>query len=289
MKESKVLGEVFRPKDLRNPYMLASLAGTVACRAERGSYTSKSLDRLIGKIALSEFENAPKPQEKLEVPLWHGTGRYRYIDGQVVDVLDSMATVDSIVPHHDKFDLLRPMDSVSLAKARMYARSYADMHGKGHNEEGRYGSSLFWACAFLGSIAVEAATESKVWTPSGYKKMIGHLAVADTVEWYKKVTTKDRPGVVEVYKSGSDIKENYPVLFAVDNVEPTKTSKSVSLHEVRTEQPIRISEEILHVEVPRSKIEETKKVLGGVSIRAIEGSEYLCSAFTFTDHMHAEV
>jgi hypothetical protein len=220
---------------------------------------------------------------------WHGTGRYQYRGETTIDVLQSIADKGQILPNYDTFDITRPMDSVSLARARIYGRAYADMHGRGANEQERYGNSLFWACAFLGSVAVEACKETKVWSPKGYGLMISHLRETSAVDWYKKITRALEPSVIYAYGNGSDIDNNYPMLFGVKAIETTEVSQTVSLHEVRSEQPLDISSDITHVEVPRDKIDETKRVLGGVAIRAIEDGERIAAQYTFSEHMHAIV
>jgi hypothetical protein len=141
----------------------------------------------------------------------------------------------------------------------------------------------------LGSIAIEASKEVKVWLPKGYYKMLGHLANAEVVEWYKSVTRVPNPSVVEVYKNGSDIEQNYPILFGVKDIDPTPVSRAVALHEVRTEYPIDLHENVTHVEVPRDRVEETKGILGGLDIIPIEEGEWYCIEHTFTEHMHGVV
>jgi len=282
---------IFKPKDIYNPYLLAGVAGRIASNVEVDSRIARSVDALVNLTAL-DATSITKPtslEPQKDIALWHGTGRYKYEDGKIVDVLDGMAVKGSIEPHDDKFDMLGDMRTVSLARSRMYARAYADMHGKGHEELERYGKSLFWASAFLGAVAVEAAKEAKVWRPSGYYRMLDHLRNANAVEWYKKVTRVENPGVTSVYKHGSDIEKNYPVLIAVKDVEPVKTSKAVALHEVCTIQPISLSEDVEYIEVPRNNIEETEEVLGGLDIRPMEEGEWYSIRCSFTEHIHGKI
>lgn len=283
---------VLRGKDLRNPYLLVGLAGRIAATHERDSPTNKLLDRLLGRFVLSKLKPVDDPDIRAryaEVSHWHGTGRFKYDNGGTVDVLQSIAASGLILPSYDAFDLNRPMTSISLARSRAYGRAYADMHGRGINERERYGSSLFWACAFLGSVAVEAAKEAKVWRPHGYYRMMEHLRDANAIEWYKKITRATDPTVVDVYRHGSDIVDNYPVLFGVRNVTPTDTSRAVAIHEVRTEQPLALDTDITHVEVPRVHIEETRRLLGSVAIMAIEDGEHFAAQYSFSEHIHNAV
>jgi hypothetical protein len=287
MKKIYPLEGIIEPKELLNPYIAAGIAGRVATNVETNSHAAKILDKIIAKVALRSLVGLSVDYPQDDSILWHGTGRYKYKNGKIVDILDSIAYTGKILPSTDKFDLLRQMKSISLAKSRMYARAYADMFGDGEREKERYGSSLFWACAFLGSIAIEASKETRVWRPSGYNRMMGHLATADALEWYKKITRIPNPSVIGAYGSGSDIHQNYPVLFAVNDVDRVKTSRAVSLHEVRTESAIDISSSVLHVEVPRTRINETKSILGGLAIKAIEDGEIKASEYSFSQHMHA--
>jgi hypothetical protein len=283
------LSEILRPKDLLNPHLVASVAGRVGSRVELGSFTAKTLDRAVGKLALSSFDATRIPNDTNmydETCLWHGTGRFKHEDGDVTDILAKIADDGYIAPRLDRFDFNGPMESVSLARSRMYARAYADMYGAEPDKSERYGDALFWACAFLGSIAVEASKELKVWTPKGYYEMMHHLGRAGVSEWYKKVTSSHDVNIVNVYRGASDIDDNYPVLFGVRGVDGIPTSRTVALHEIRTDNPLHLDVDITHVEVPNCRIEETQKILAGVAIRSIEEGETFSSQFTFTQHMH---
>jgi hypothetical protein len=226
-----------------------------------------------------------------DIEYWHGTGRYQYAGDTIVDVLGSIARTRMLLPSYDAFDLIRPMQSVSLARSRVYGRVYADMHGTGSKEKERYGSSLFWACAFLGDIAVEASLETRVWRPTGYRRMMDHLFEANALQWYKKLTRASGNTVVNIYRDGSDIQGNYPVLFGVrrGSVTPSATSKAVSIHESRSECPIPLDHSIVHVEVPRDHVEETNRILGGVAVKAIEDGERWSANFLFSSHIAGNV
>jgi hypothetical protein len=282
------LREILEPKDLFNPYVAASVAGRLGAKFELDSLPARTLDRLVGRLALSDFAaSIPAPETMYEdTALWHGTGRYKYEEGDVKDVLTSIADGGSIAPNLDRFDFSGPMESVSLARSRMYARAYADMFGEIPDKKDRYGTSLFWACAFLGSTAVEASVELKVWKPSGYYEMMRHLGRAGVTEWYKKVTSMNNANVVNVYGDGSDIPNNYPILFGVRDVQGIETSRAVAIHEIRTDRPLELDCDITHVEVPHRNIEETQRILAGVAIRSIEEGESYSSRYSFTQHMH---
>lgn len=281
-----------RGRDLLNPYLLVGLAGRIATTHELESPINRHLDRLIGGVALRGLvavDNPAMREQYEDTKHWHGTGRYHYGTTGKIDVLDSIATSGKLLPNYDAFDLTRPMTSISLARSRIYARAYADMHGRGAAEPERYGSSLFWAAAFLGSIAVEASIEAQVWKPSGYHRMMRHLEEADALEWYKKVTRATTPTALDIYRDGSDMPDNYPVLFGIRDVEQAPVGRAVALHEVRTEQPLDLGSDITHVEVPRRHIDDTRRLLGGVAIMALEDTEHHAAQFTFSQHIHSAI
>lgn len=297
MSERKgALYSVLRFKDLRNPYLYAGLLGRIAgVQARSGEYTTllRLIDRQVGR-AIGEgviARQLPEHSVYSDIEYWHGTGRYQYSRGAVVDVLGNIARTRTLLPSYDAFDLTRPMQSISLARSRVYGRAYADMHGTGSREKERYGSSLFWACAFLGDIAVEASLETRVWRPHGYRRMMDHLFKADALQWYKKLTRASGNTVVDIYKDGSDIPDNYPVLFGVrrGSIIPSSTSKAVAIHESRSECSIPLDDAIVHVEVPRSRLIETRGVLGGIAVASIEDGERWSANFPFSSHIAGNV
>ena len=79
------------------------------------------------------------------------------------------------MPQQDELDLTGPMKSLSFAKSRMYARAYADMHGKGAKESNRHGSSTFWAWTFAGDIYTELVKETKLWRRENRLKSRQHF------------------------------------------------------------------------------------------------------------------
>lgn len=282
------LREIFKARDVVNPYMLACVAGNMVLNRELSSPLSRKVDKALSRIALdSSMAEWNYNTESIysRVNLWHGTGRYQYGDGGVVDVLGSIVEHDSIMPNRDLFDFNGATNSISLAHSRMYARSYADMHGSGVMEPERYGNSLLWACSFLGSVAVEASKHMGVWQPDGYQAMMKHLREANSMSWYRKITRDKRPGILKIFRDGSDIPGNYPVLIGVRSVEPIDTSSAVAVHEVRTDKMI-TWDDISHIEVPRDNIRDTWNVIGNRAlVRAIEDGERFSANYTFSEHI----
>lgn len=283
------LRQVFKASDLMSPYLLASVAGYVAYHQEHASPKAQRIDRLMARTVLRPAMAARDEYVGYlydKVAHWHGTGRYHYTQDGVVDVLASVARCGGLMPRHDLFDLNGPTNSISLAHSRMYARAYADMHGSGVREPERYGNSVFWACAYLGNVAVEASKHMRVWRPSGYYGMMDHLARANSMEWYRKVTRVDRPSIIDIYRRGSDIPGNYPVLFGVAPAETIESSSAVAVHEARTDKPLGLEGDIVHVEVPRERIDETRHVLGRqVIITSLEDGERFSANYTFSEHI----
>lgn len=259
-------------------------------RSERQILTTP-IDKLLGKTALKSLPRLggnDKFYNYSTAEYWHGTGRYQLRNGRVIDVAANIAASECIMPSRDNFDFKRDMDSISLARARVYARAYADMHGKGNEEDYRYGSAKFWACAFLGDIAVEATREIQAYKPAGYKQMMDHLKQGDVNKWISKVAPK-RNGVMDLYERGSSIPDNYPVLINVkDEFIHSDTSKAVSIHEARAEEPIPLSM-VNHIEVPMSRVIETEKIFKDTEVIPIEYGESHSSDYSFSEHLHGIV
>lgn len=214
--------------------------------------------------------------------LWHGTGRYQYKNSKPVDILRYIAAHGALHPQLDSWDFAGPMTTISLAPSRVYARAYADMHGKGAAEPGRYGSSLFWAALFVGDMKFEGLIEGKAWTPKGLQATRKHIAKNSDI-WYRKISST-KLSTMEAFYYGSDIPDNYPIIFGVksDSIQQAPTTRTVAIHEVRSDHPLPLDKEVTHIEVPRERIRETETILTGAGhdmpVIAIEDVE------TYTSH-----
>ena len=147
--------------------------GLMALRAVKGkggAISETVAKRIIAKDStVTSREVAPETMAKVEAAskqteYWHGTGRYQYRDGKVVDVLKGMIEQGGLLPQRDDIDLVGAMDSVSMARSRTYARAYADMHENGEKGE-RNGSALLWSAAFIGPLALKIAQEEVFQSP----------------------------------------------------------------------------------------------------------------------------
>lgn len=220
---------------------------------------------------------------------WHGTGRYQYgANGQPFDVLQAIVDKSGLVPGNDNFDfLIGPMKTVSLASSRMYARAYADMHGRGKNENGRFGSSAFWAGYFLASMVPYTIQETRYWSRAGRAEVHRRLTENPVPNWSAKLNSKIK-GIYTPFIYGSDIAGNYPILIGVglNQIRPAAISKTVALHEIRTVENISLAG-LTHLEVPRQHLEETRKILAPIDLPvvAIEDMEKYCANIPFSQHI----
>lgn len=265
-----------------------------AIRGKSGALSERVAKRIIAKDStVTGREVAPEVLAKVEAAskqteFWHGTGRYQYRDGKVVDVLKGMIEQGGLLPQRDDIDLVGTMDSVSLARSRTYARAYADMHENGEKGE-RNGSALLWSAAFIGPLALKIAQEEKVWRSANRQRVKEHFAASNSAKWYEKVH-QEPTGTLGIFAKGSDIEGNYPILFGVKDgtVIPTKTSESVAVHEVRSTEPISFSD-LTHIEVPESRVPETQAMLmeAGfeVPVMAIEDFEAYATRQSFTEQV----
>lgn len=278
-------------------YIAAGIAGRVIGNQIRKRQAGESAPalKIIDRVATRINKSEPlRPSEREDVKAvfdqtkyWHGTGRFQYRDGKPVDVLEYIARNGKLQPQRDALDFTGPMESVSLAPSRMYSRTYADMHGKGAGEKGRHGSSMLWSWVFLGDIGIEALKESHAWTKSGRKNAVEHFNQGGAKDWYQKVS-QSYMGTMELFRRGSDIEGNYPILFGVrdESVAPVPLSRSVGLHEVRSQEPISLESDITHVEVPTEKVAETKELLEKygheIPVLAIEDCERYVAEMPFS-------
>lgn len=190
-----------------------------------------------------------------ETAYWHGTGRFQYRKGKIVDVLDYIATHRELQPGPDPFDVLGHMQSLSLARARVYARAYADLHRSASIPAERYGTSAFWSIVFLSDYVLEAARDE-----GGLRKVVKRLQHSGKDEWHAKVNQQSL-SVFSSFAAGSDISGNYPILFGVCTATALPTSRAIAIHEIRSGEPVRLDSQVTHLEVPRAHIAETQEVL----------------------------
>ena len=213
---------------------------------------------------------------------WHGSGRYQYSDAGVIDTFGEIVRNGGLMPRRDDIDLVGPMHSISLARSRPYARCYADMHRT--NDDGyRYGSTPMLAVAYIAPLAISVAYENKIWRPENARKLNEHFRTSSLSKWYAKARNEPT-GPLGIFARGSDIENNYPIIFGIKHgeINPAITSRSVAVHEVRSTQPIMLSQ-VSYIEVPAEKIAEIKAILGehgygDIAVVSIEQLELLANS-----------
>ena len=202
-------------------------------------------------------------------PLWHGSGRYQYDDtGTVKDVFDSILEQGGFTPKFDPYDLSTNMTSISLTPDRTYARMYADIHHPEPDNAPRHGSPDLLTGYYLGPVPVEALKETvKTFGLRESVKAIQRVRNSgkENGPWSKKVN-KSTPSMTHIFREGSDIEGNYPILFGIADIEEKlPVSDYIAKHEVRTTTRIDLSK-VTHLEVPEENITETKDLLAQYGI-----------------------
>lgn len=213
--------------------------------------------------------------------LWHGTGRYQYDEnGEVTDILNTLLKEGGFQPRKDEWDINKSMTSTSFARDRLYGRLYADMHLNYSQEPERMVSQQELVDTYTKGIELAALKEYYHQHGSALKLLRAMQRARQTLvkngRWSRKVNST-APSVRKVFIEGSDIQDNYPILFGVeqpDTIEPI--ADYLAKHEVRTTEPVGINK-VTYIEVPRDRIEETQELMQSygysVPVVAIEDAE----------------
>ena len=197
---------------------------------------------------------------------WHGTGRLQHDkNGGAADVLHLLAQQNGLRPFTDIFDVKRgEMESTSVARARMYARIYADMHAfEGASLGERYGSPRFWAYYFLMTSFLYAIGELRLWHPRIRKAQEKTWREQGKQGWTIKVTKRqDGNSVGLFFNIGSDIPNNYPILIGIGRGDYSvlETAAYVAHYENRIGTAVPVSA-FTHVEVPAVRVAEVTELL----------------------------
>lgn len=224
---------------------------------------------------------------------WHGTGRYKYNeDGEINDILKGIILENGLRPHEDEWDRSRGvMHSISVTPARMYARLYAGMYCPAATRiRNELGSRELWGYRFLGVSGLVGMFE---YMPNLRRMRLGDDSTSlipgyreKSKRWTAKVTAQ-KHDLKHTFLYGTDIGENYPILIGIKHgfVQSAQTSRFIGLHEKRSEIPISL-DQISHIEVPQSRVAETKAMLESagypdIEILPIEFGEEYCRQFSF--------
>lgn len=215
---------------------------------------------------------------------WHGTGRLQHSkDDKAVDVLARLLKQRGLRPFKDAFDVKHgEMLSTSVARQRMYARIYADMHVyKGADLKKRYGSPRFWAYYFIMAINLHATRELGLWNPKTRREQHAAWRKQGKEVWAAKVHQNPGEATGKFFNNGSDIPDNYPILIGIKRADYKllKTADYVARYESRIGSPIPVSA-FTHLEVPASRVAEVASLLkkhgyGDVPVFPFEKCEQL--------------
>lgn len=188
---------------------------------------------------------------------WHGTGRYKYENGEVVDILKGILGEGELSPYSDMSDQKRPdAHSVSVARSRAYARLYASLFFP-VKQRGLWELwNRFLCCCRYLLPSVLIAWKELVPLPFtvGYKNK--------AASFIAKFSHKPQSLFYLLLWGGTDISSNYPILIGIKSeaYATTHGSQFVDLYEDRTLEPISIKK-FTHIEVPRDRVSEVQHVL----------------------------
>jgi hypothetical protein len=248
--------------------------------------------RFIGKPELLQFSETDIYHYNSltnNTTLWHGTGRYQHSANGDIDVLESILKRGSLRPVEDAYAIFsggKIMQSISLTKLRIIARSYADTNGKGFREPNRYGNALMWASYYYGLFYAYQYTRGYFSIRKYYKTWHSHTHDERGHNTWGKKTNRDAKYVWDIFGLGSDIKGNYPVIFGIKEIDGRiELSPIFNKYEVRTSSGIRL-DQLTHIEVPSVYIAEIKGLLGKhgltIPVESIEAGEVKASRTKFS-------
>lgn len=252
------------------------------------------MSSLLSKPALEPFNEEAKRAYLNTIDktiYWHGTGRLQY-DKQVkiLDVLEQIIKHGSTKPFKDVFDIRQgEMLSTSVARQRMYARIYSDMHAyKGAKLSQRYGSPRFWAYYFIMAINLHAIKELGLWNPKKLRRQHDEWRQQGQELWASKTTRHPGKAAGIFFNKGSDIAGNYPVLIGLKRAKykEHQTASYVARYESRISGQIPV-EAFTHLEVPKAKLNEVRRLLDKYDYRdlpifALEQCERLHADMRFS-------
>ncbi len=197
---------------------------------------------------------------------WHGTGRLQHgKNGVIVDILQVLVEENGLRPFKDLFDVMQgEMESTSVARTRMYARIYGDMHVLGGAPlKERYGSPRFWSYYFIIASFLHALGELGLWQPWKGSAQKKKWYEQGKQTWITKVTKRQEGGSMGLFfNTGSDIPNNYPILIGIKQSDHhiLETAGYVARYENRVGSSIPLSA-FTHLEVPAIRIHEVTQLL----------------------------
>lgn len=163
---------------------------------------------------------------------------------------------------------------------------YADIHHTEPANAPRHGSPDLLTGYYLGPVPVEALKETV--SKFGLRESVRAIqriraSAKENGPWSKKVN-KNLPSMTHIFREGSDIEDNYPILFGIIDIEEKlPVSDYVAKHEVRTASRVDLSK-VTHIEVPEDKISETQELLSQHKVDIPVISIELGEAYSATMH-----
>ena len=205
-----------------------------------------------------------------EIGVWHGTGRYKYENGEVVDVLKGILQEKALTPYQDTWDRKRLNKfSISLARSRGYARLYASLFFPVNKRSWKeLGRRFLWSCRYL---LPSLWVAWKEFVPLPFIPDYKNKTATSTI----KLARKPQSLFYMFLWGGTDISANYPVLIGIKRgvYKATSSSRFVDLYEERISTPISVHD-FTHFEVPREQIVHTQQLVAAmgliIPIRALE-------------------
>jgi hypothetical protein len=264
----------------------------------RSLLKSKSLGRQLvdsGFVGYSEYLSTINDCYQ-KIGYWHGTGRYHYshknnsryedIDFSVtIDILESILTEGGMRPHREPWlEKIQRINTatISLSPYRMYARLYSELYQyQGDSLRYQFGTVKLWYKIFLTVQLLDGKFLLFLITKGLFR--LANRATYKNIKRFISSVNKNSE-VVSIYKAHlirSDIEKNYPILFGIKKELNTITfNPGMQRLEARTDRVITLGD-IVSIEVPLSKIAETKNLLEKYNITLpvipLELGELYCS------------
>ncbi len=284
-------------------------------QTQEGRYVLRRLPKNF--INAIQVENSPEFQQALphveevfgKTHFWHGIGRYQYDDeGNIIDVLGLLIEKGGLQPRYDDLHISKgPMNSISASLSRMYAALYAKRHFYAKFPEkpmlsNQLGKPIRWVAYFLGRfevdlmlLAISKIRRRDVSFGRGVsllkREILKSGEETSIRQWKRRSNSQaNRFNVVRSFLYGSDIKDNYPMLFGIGKVDQGSIIP-YGRDEVRFISPIQW-EDITYIEVPLQNIEETRQVFeeAGIDVPIVpmEYAENYCRRFSFSQLVKGE-
>ena len=203
------------------------------------------------KSELKDYRNSI-----INVKFWHGTGGFEYnSSGNITPIFDNILK-NGLKTQQDDYLIIYSkklsMKSISLVNKRIIARCYADNHNFKNPKTFRFGNSIFWIVRHYTKMYVLAYT---ILAPRSLMNILSWRKknkINSKKSWSGKVN-KTCKNTWESFEKYSDIRENFPVILGIKNLNKTvKLPKIFSETEIRSLEDIPF-DDIVRIEIPLEK------------------------------------